>query len=62
MSAKFWINAALVFLVVGTVFPLLNGDGHQAAKGLIGGLSVLTLVLTISFFAWVTKKAYRSLK
>lgn len=41
------IYAAVGLLIIGTIFPLLRGDGAGAAKGMIGGVGVLIIVLSI---------------
>lgn len=45
---KFWIYAAVCLLVIGTIFPILRGDGAGAAEGMIGGGGVLIVVLVVS--------------
>lgn len=57
---KFWIYAAVCFLVLGTLFPILLGDGAGAAEGMIGGGGVLIVVLVVSGLIWLVKLPFKS--
>ncbi|MGX0975616.1 TM2 domain-containing membrane protein YozV [Roseovarius sp. MBR-51] len=56
---KFWIYVAVCFLVIGTLFPILRGDGAGAAEGMIGGLGVLAIVLIIAALVWLVRLPFK---
>lgn len=59
---KFWIYAAVCFLVIGTLLPVLRGDGAGAAQGMIGGLGVLAIVLAVCGVVWIARLPFKSKK
>lgn len=59
---KFWIYAAVCFLIIGTLFPILRGDGAGAAEGMIGGVGVLIIVLLIAGLVWIVRLPFKSKK
>lgn len=56
---KFWIYAAVCFLIIGTLFSIISGDGAGAVEGMIGGVAVLIIVLVISGLIWVAKLPFK---
>jgi hypothetical protein len=56
---KFWIYGATCLLILGTIFPILRGDGAGAAKGMIGGFGALVLVLMIAGVVWLVKLPFK---
>lgn len=53
---KTWIYGAICLLVIGTVIPLIQGDGEGVAIGFIGGLGVLLVVLALSSLVWLCRR------
>ena len=62
MNAKYWVYAAICFLVIGALFPTLNGDGGRAGEGLIRGVGVLVVVLIFFGIVRMVKFLYGKLK
>lgn len=58
-TLKFWIYLAVCFLVIGTLFPILRGDGAGAAEGMIGGLGVLVVVLIVAALVWLVRLPFK---
>ena len=56
---KFWIYLAIFFLVIGTLFPALRGDGSGAAEGMISGLGVLVIVLIVAALVWLMRLPFK---
>lgn len=59
---KFWIYVAVIFVIIGTIFPMLRGDGAGAAEGMIGGVGALIVVLFISGLIWIVRLPFKSKK